>query len=275
MILGLYRATAIIGEPLIRGFLARRRIRGKEDPIRFTERRGIASIARPAGPLTWLHAASVGEAISVLSLVERLRAERPGLTLLVTTGTVTSAEIMAERLPPGVLHQYAPVDLPGWVRRFLDHWQPDLVLWVESEFWPTLLCAIASRNIPLILINARISQRSFRGWQRIKGTIATLLKCFSLCLAQSEDDGDKLKALGATDVRVPGNLKFTAAPLPVNGDQLTELSRQIGDRPVWAAVSTHEGEEIVIAQAHRNISENTPEVLTLIAPRHQIGRAHV
>ncbi|MBT5459419.1 MAG: 3-deoxy-D-manno-octulosonic acid transferase, partial [Rhodospirillaceae bacterium] len=270
MILGVYRIAAIIGNPVIRGLLARRRARGKEDAVRFRERQGVASMARPTGPVTWIHAASVGESISILSLVERIHAERPDLTLLVTTGTVTSAAIMADRLPRGVLHQYAPVDLPGWVRRFLDHWRPDLVLWVESEFWPTLLTAIASRKIPLVLINARVSQQSFKGWQRVRGTIGTLMQCFSLCLAQSEDDGKKLTALGARDVRVPGNLKFTAAPLPVDDDPLADISDQIGDRPVWAAVSTHEGEETIIAEAHRKIAENNDAVLTIIAPRHPI-----
>lgn len=270
MILSLYRIAGILGEPVVRGLLARRRARGKEDAVRFRERRGITSIARPQGPLTWIHAASVGEAISILSLVDRLHAERPDLTLLVTTGTVTSAEIMTDRLPRDVLHQYAPVDLPSWVCRFLDHWQPDLVLWVESEFWPNLLSAIASRGIPLVLINARVSQQSFKGWQRVKGTIATLMQCFSLCLAQSDDDGRKLTALGARDVRVPGNLKFTAAPLPVNDDPLADISDQIANRPVWAAVSTHEGEETIIAEAHRKIAEANDAVLTIIAPRHPI-----
>jgi 3-deoxy-D-manno-octulosonic-acid transferase len=270
VILGLYRTAAIIGEPFIRYLLARRRARGKEDPVRFAERRGVSSIPRPDGPLTWIHAASVGEAISILSLVDRLHSERPDITLLVTTGTVTSAKIMAERLPPATLHQYAPVDHPTWVRRFLNHWRPDLVLWVESEFWPNLLCAIASRKTPLVLLNARISQRSFDGWQRIKETIGRLLGCFSLCLAQSESDGEKLSALGAREVRTPGNLKFTAAPLPVDDVQLADISRQIGDRPVWAAVSTHPGEEDFVADAHGIMMAKKPNLLTIIAPRHPI-----
>lgn len=270
MILALYRTAAILGEPVIRGLLARRRARGKEDPVRYPERMGVASIERPAGPLTWIHAASVGEAISVLSLIDRLHKEMPDLALLVTTGTVTSAKIMADRLPQGVLHQYAPVDHPAWVRRFLDHWRPDLVLWLESEFWPNVLSAIAARNIPLVLLNARISHNSFKGWQRAKGTIGKLMGCFSLCLAQSKEDGDKLSALGASDVRVPGNLKFTAAPLPVDQALLSKISQQIGDRPVWAAVSTHQGEETIIAGAHTEIAAKVPSVLTIIAPRHPI-----
>lgn len=270
MILGLYHAAAFIGEPVIRLLLARRRQRGKEDAVRFGERFGIPSLPRPTGGLAWIHAASVGEAISVLSLIERLRVDRPSLTLLVTTGTVTSAAIMADRLPASVLHQYAPVDHPRWISRFLDYWQPDLVLWLESEFWPNTLCAIANRNIPIVLINARVSAKSFAGWTRFRRTIAYLLDKFSLCLAQSTDDGDKLIALGARKVHVPGNLKFAAAPLPASETDLHDLAKMIGDRPVWAAVSTHPGEEEIVATAHDALTRDLPDLLTFIVPRHPI-----
>ena len=266
--LALYRATAILGDPLIRAFFARRRRRGREDPARFPERRGVPSVARPAGALAWIHAASVGEAISVLCLIERLRRERPGLSLLVTTGTVTSAAIMAERLPRGVIHQYAPIDHPAWIGRFLDHWKPDLALWVESEFWPNLLLAIAARRIPLVLVNARISPRSFRGWTRVPRAIARLLGCFSLCLAQSEADGEKLVALGAPRVRVPGNLKFAAPSLPADAAELQRMREAIGGRPVWIAISTHPGEETAVADAHRRIAANHAGLLSVIVPRH-------
>ena len=268
MILGLYRAASVVGDPLIRIYFARRRRRGREDALRFPERRGIASMPRPDRPLAWIHAASVGEAISVLSLIECLVQERPDLVLLVTTGTVTSAAIMAERLPPGVAHQYAPIDHPVWIRRFLDHWRPDVALWLESEFWPNLLRAIAARGIPLVLVNARISPRSFAGWSRLPRTIARLLACFTFCMAQSAADGDKLRALGARDVRVPGNLKFAAAALPANAAELERLRALIGLRPVWAAISTHPGEETAIAEAHRRAAARHPGLLTVIVPRH-------
>ncbi len=270
MILGLYRITAIVGEPVIRLLLSHRRQRGKEDRVRFGERYGIPSLPRPDGGLAWIHAASVGEAISVLSLINRLCEERPSLMLLVTTGTVTSAAIMASRLPAGVLHQYAPVDHPRWVGRFLDHWRPDLALWLESEFWPNTLTALANRNIPVVLINARVSPKSFAGWSRFRGTVAALLNNFSLCLAQSIDDGKKLTALGAPRVRVPGNLKFAAAPLPAIETDLLNLTRLIGDRPVWAAVSTHPGEEDIVATSHGALAHQFPDLLTLIVPRHPV-----
>ena len=149
---GSYSTTA--GLPLIQLLLRRRIARGKEDPARIDERRGIASLQRPEGPLVWLHAASIGEAQSVLILIDRLVRERPALNILVTTGTVTSASLMAERLPNRALHQFVPVDRPAWVRRFLDYWRPDLALWVESELWPNLLLETAARGIPMVNILA-------------------------------------------------------------------------------------------------------------------------
>jgi 3-deoxy-D-manno-octulosonic-acid transferase len=268
MILSVYRGLSYAAAPVLRRFLERRKQRGKEDPIRIEERFGNPSQKRPPGAVIWFHAASVGEAISILSLINRLNHEYPTHTVLVTTGTVTSAAIMAERLPQNVIHQFIPVDQPVWIQRFLDHWKPDIVLWVESEFWPNLLTAIHRRGIPLILINARVSPDSFSGWQRVPRTIARLLGCFSLCLAQSVQDAKKLTALGATNVNTPGNLKFAADPLPVDDSALSSLWNDISIRPVWIAASTHAGEEQAVANAHRAIAKNQPDILTIIIPRH-------
>lgn len=268
MMLGLYRGAATLAAPAVRVVLARRQRRGREDPDRIAERRGVASLARPDGRLIWLHAASIGEAISSLSLIERIAAERPELTLLVTTGTVTSAAIMKSRLPAGALHQYAPVDVPAWVERFLDHWRPDLALWMESEFWPAALMAMQRRCVPVVLVNARVSDRSFRGWRRAPGAIASLLGCFALCLAQSPTDGERLTALGAGTVEVPGNLKFSAAALPADAAALETLRAAVGARPVWLAANTHPGEDEAVAAAHRAVAEAVPDLLTVIVPRH-------
>ena len=139
--LALYRGLTIAAGPLIARYLDRRLAAGREDPVRFGERMGRASLPRPPGPLIWLHAASVGEAVSVLPLVSRLQSERPGIALLLTTGTVTSAQMMAERLPPPAIHQYVPVDRPVAVAAFVEHWRPDMAIWVESELWPNLIAA--------------------------------------------------------------------------------------------------------------------------------------
>jgi 3-deoxy-D-manno-octulosonic-acid transferase len=268
--LGFYRALTIALGPAIRVYLNRRRARGKEDPERSPEREGIASRPRPDGPLIWLHAASVGESISALCLIERLIHDRPEASVLVTTGTVTSAQIMASRLPDGAIHHYIPVDRPAWVARFLDHWRPDMALWMESEFWPNLLRGVSARNIPLILINARVSPSSFKGWQRVPRSIARLLDCFSLCLAQSEADAGRLRALGAKSVRVPGNLKFAAAPLPVDQSSLASMMETIAQRPVWLAASTHDGEDQAVIEAHHTLASQHPNLLTIIVPRHPI-----
>ena len=268
MALALYRGATTAAAPAIRGYLRRRARNGKEDPDRMAERFGVASTPRPEGPLVWIHAASVGESRSMLSVIERLRAERPAVTILMTTGTVSSARMLTDLLPAGVIHQFVPVDRVAWVRRFLDHWRPDLALWVESEFWPNLLVEADARNVPLVLLNARMSARSYRGWERFSGVIANLLNRFDLCMAQSEETAERLRALGAAHVDCPGNLKFAAAPLPYDAGELAKMSAEIGDRPVWLAASTHPGEEELIADAHHRLAERRQNLLTVVVPRH-------
>ncbi|HIJ62785.1 MAG TPA: 3-deoxy-D-manno-octulosonic acid transferase [Rhodospirillaceae bacterium] len=267
MILGLYRLLTILGTPLITSFLKRRLAHGKEDRHRFGERLGIAGLPRPAGRLIWLHAASVGESVSMLPVIEHLvtQAEQ---TVLVTTGTVTSADLMAKRLPNGAIHQYAPVDRLPWVRRFLDHWRPDLALWAESEFWPNLVTETADRSIPMILLNGRVSDTSYARWSCLPGVIRRLLSGFVLCLGQTPTDTQRLAALGAPKVSFCGNLKFASPPLPVDDAQLTALADSLNGRPRWLAASTHDGEELIAAETHRLLAAAHPRLLTIIVPRH-------
>ncbi|WP_404381003.1 3-deoxy-D-manno-octulosonic acid transferase [Caenispirillum salinarum] len=268
MLIRLYRGVTTLGGPLIDVYLSRRMARGKEDQVRFPERRGRASQPRPAGGLVWIHAASVGESLSLLPLVHTLRESRPGLTVLVTTGTVTSAKLMTERLPDGALHQYFPVDRLPFVRRFLNHWKPDLVLWAESEFWPNMIMELRRRAVPMVLVNGRVSDKSFRNWQRFQGVIRQLLGTFTLCLGQTEDDTRRLRNLGAPDCECLGNLKFAAQALPADEDALTRLQDTIGNRPVWLAASTHAGEELIAGQMHHSLADKHPGLLTIIVPRH-------
>ncbi|NQV84294.1 MAG: 3-deoxy-D-manno-octulosonic acid transferase, partial [Rhodospirillales bacterium] len=241
---------------------------GKEDPVRVGERLGHPGRLRPDGLLVWVHAASVGESLSMLPLIERLVGDRPGLRVLVTTGTVTSARLMAERLPEGAFHQYVPVDRIAWVRRFLDHWRPDLALWAESEFWPNMIIEAANRNIPMVLVNGRISPQSFAGWQRFGGLIGKLLGCFDLCLGQSDADALRLRELGAKSAKHVGNLKYAGSPLPADAVALAAMRGAIGGRPVWLAASTHAGEEDVAAHVHKQLKSGHVGLLTLIVPRH-------
>ncbi|MBM3533546.1 MAG: 3-deoxy-D-manno-octulosonic acid transferase [Alphaproteobacteria bacterium] len=262
----LYRGLTTAATPAILLALHLRRRRGKEDAARAGERRGIASLARPPGSLAWMHAASVGEATSVLALIERLRCERPHIGVLVTTGTTTSAELMARRLPDGAFHQYVPVDRAAWVERFLDHWRPDLALWIESELWPNLIHATRARGVPMALVNARISERSLAGWQRFPELIRPTLAAFDIRLAQSTADAARLSALGAPDADYVGNLKFAARPLPVDAATRQALGDALGDRPRWLAANTHDGEEAIVLDTHR--AQAIPNLLTMIVPRH-------
>ncbi|MBI05224.1 MAG: 3-deoxy-D-manno-octulosonic acid transferase [Pelagibacteraceae bacterium] len=268
MSVSFYRAITWISGPLINHYLSRRLKAGKEDPHRFEERKGSASCRRPEGPLVWIHAASVGESLSMISLIDRLTLERPEITILMTSGTVSSARLLHNRLPETVIHQYIPVDRVPWVKRFLDHWKPNLALWVESEFWPSVLSEVKEREIPTLLMNARISAASFRGWRRAPWMIGQLLETFDLCMAQTELDADRLRALGAKNVACPGNLKFAAAPLPTDADAQSEFDSSIAGRPRWVAFSTHSGEEEVIADTHEILIRSLPDLLTIVVPRH-------
>ena len=185
-----YRLVTALGTPLAFLFLSIRLRRGKEDPRRVAERRGRPGLSRPPGRLVWLHGASVGEAVSLLPFVERIT--RSGATALVTTGTVTSAALLAQRLPPGALHQYAPLDSPFFLRRFLAHWRPDAALVAELELWPNMIVEARRAGLPLAMINGRMSERSFKRWRRAPGFIGALLGRFDLCLARSDDDGERL-----------------------------------------------------------------------------------
>ena len=269
MIEPLYRGLTRAAAPALALWLRRRERHGKEEAARLDERRGVAGQVRPAGPLVWLHAASVGEAVSVLPLIAHLRRRWPEVTILFTTGTVTSAQLLAGRLPDGCIHQYVPLDVPDWVARFLDHWQPGGVLWVESELWPNTLSEIRRRHLPLTLINARLSARSFARWRAVAPLLrAPPLRAFDLCLAQDDATAARLKALGAPSVQCLGNLKFDAEPLGADAAELSALRQAIGGRPVWLAASIQPGETDAILAAHKVAAAHQPRLLTLIVPRH-------
>lgn len=268
MKLALYRMATFLGGPLIRIYLNKRMSQGKEDPARLNERLGRASISRPDGKLVWIHGASVGEALSILPLIERIRSDHPRWSILVTTGTVTSAAVMAERLPDGVIHQYVPVDRVAYVRRFLEHWKPDLALWMESEFWPNLVVETRASAVPMVVLNGRMSEKSFSGWQNNRAMIWQLLNAFKAVLAQSDVDAERFEALGAKAVTMPGNLKYACAPLPVDEGELTKVQGWINDRPRWLAASTHDGDEALVARVHLQLRDKIPGLLSVIVPRH-------
>lgn len=261
-----YRLATAAATPVTEALLRYRLRRGKEHPQRLPERRGLSSVARPGGPLVWVHAASVGELVSVLPLIEAIRGRT--IAVLVTAGTVTAAEVAAQRLPAGAIHQFVPLDTPQYAGRFLNHWQPDLALIVESDLWPNLIMASARRKIPLILINGRISDRSFRRWRLAPRTIAALLGRFDLCLAQSADDTERFAELGAPRYLTTGNLKLDVPAPTADSSRLWMMQTAIGVRPVIAAASTHPGEEEMVIGAHRRLKPSFPSLLTIVVPRH-------
>ncbi|WP_041796034.1 3-deoxy-D-manno-octulosonic acid transferase [Pararhodospirillum photometricum] len=266
--LALYRLLTAASAPGIDAFLRRRLARGKEDPVRLGERQGIAGLPRPEGPLVWLHGASLGEAAALLPLMARLRTERPALHLLLTTGTVSSARVLAERLPEGAVHQFVPVDTPAAARRFLEHWRPDLILWSESDLWPNLLAEADRLGVPRVLLNGRLSARSHRAWALARPLVTRMLGGFALALGQTEADAQRLADLGAPRTAQLGNLK-QAAPAPeVDLPALAEAQAALGARPTWLFASTHPGEEEVAARVHRALKARHPDLLTLVVPRH-------
>jgi 3-deoxy-D-manno-octulosonic-acid transferase len=263
-----YRTSMSLLRPFTPLLLKLRERSGKEDPRRRGERLGIASMARPNGVLCWVHAASVGETNAVLPVIEALGSARPDLNFLLTTGTVTSAGLAGRRLGPRAVHQYVPLDAPEYAARFLEHWKPDLAVFTESEIWPSLILETAARHIPIALVNGRLSHRSRRRWQRNKTTAMPLFGRFNIVLAQNDRLATGFSALGARNVHSVGNLKIDAPPPPVDLNELERLKTALGERPVFAAASTHEGEEETIAAAHRALTRQFENLCTIIAPRH-------
>lgn len=269
----LYAAGATLAAPGLRAFLRWRERGGKEIRERLAERRGIERSPRPPGPLAWIHAASVGETVSVLPVFQSLTGKAPELTVLLTTGTRTSARLFQSRLAEfglsgRVRHRFVPLDVPAWVGRFLDHWRPDVACLVENELWPNLIAACGARGVPLLLANARLSPRSFARWRRAPEFARTLLGSFDRIAARSEEDAERLIALGARRVEIAGDLKFAAPALPADPTELARLSSALNGRPVWLAASTHPGEDIVVRDVHRAQARRHPGLLTIVVPRH-------
>lgn len=268
-LLSLYLALTWAAAPIAPPVLLWRRARGKEDAERWRERLGTASLPRPEGSLVWFHGASVGESMSVLPLIERLRRERDDVSILVTSGTVSAARLLGRRLPDGVKHQFVPVDVKSAVTQFLDHWRPDLAVCIESEIWPRLLRSVKQRAIPALLLNARMSERSQRRWRRIRKTARELLTVFDYVQAQDEGTGIALRHLGVSDrLTVTGSFKGAAAPLPCDPAELEHLRASLGGRHAWVAASTHRGEEDLAIEAHRRFTDIHRDALLIIAPRH-------
>jgi len=261
-----YSWAGALAYPFIGTYVAWRATKGKEDRSRRRERYGLSKLRRPPGPLVWMHAASVGETNAVVPLIERILAS--DINMVLTTGTVTSAKVADERLGGRVIHQYVPLDLKPAVSNFLNHWRPDLAIIAESEIWPVTILELGARRVPQVLVNGRLSDRSYASWKKRPFLAEALFENLAHVVAQSELDGERFASLGARPVTVSGNLKVDTKPLPVDDTALNQLRRQIGARRTWAAVSTHAGEEAVAGEVHGLLKQRHPGLLTIIVPRH-------
>ena len=270
-----YRGLTRLSAPLLPLWLGRRARAGKEDTARQGERFGEASRPRPDGHLIWMHGASVGEVTMLLPLIDKTLREYPSAHVLITSGTVTSAQILEQRLPAHAFHQYVPLDTPKAAAKFLNHWQPDLALWAESEIWPNLILEARNQGIPMALVNARMSDKSIQGWMKRPKSAKAIFDSFDLILAANEETANGLSWLLGQEIESAGNLKDAAPSLPVHQKELSTLRAKITARPIWCAASTHAGEDAIMLQAHAELRESHPNALLILAPRHPDRRDEI
>ncbi len=268
LLVRLYSLGATLIAPVALARVTRKLSAQGIDPKRFSERKGQPTAPRPDGTLIWFHAASVGECLSVLRLIDHMGQDRPDRHFLITSGTATSAQIVAKRLPPRTVHQFAPLDSRRYMRRFLSHWAPSAAVFVESELWPQMLCETARTGVPLALINARISKGSARNWTRAPKTARFLMGQFSMIHCQDQRTADLLQGLGLQTAQAGPNLKSFSGPLPYDATERDRMQTVLQGRPVWLASSTHPDEDQIVLAAHRKLQTNTPALLLILVPRH-------
>ncbi len=263
-----YHWVSWAGAPFVSGYLKWRAHKGYENKNRIDERIGKASLPRPEKSLLWVNAVSVGEAVAALTIIQAILKKYPEVHVLLTTTTVSSAKVIEKRLPKNTIHQFCPVDTPQAVQRFLEHWKPDLAIWIESELWPNLIRKAQEKGIPTILLNGRMSLKSFSNWKKLKKIISPLLSRLNLCAVQSEEQAYFFQTLGAKSVLIMGNVKLMMTPLDVDSKKYHSLKQEVGERPIWLAASTHPGEEEIILKAHKILRKEHPDLLTILVPRH-------
>ncbi|MFK7754171.1 MAG: 3-deoxy-D-manno-octulosonic acid transferase [Sedimentitalea sp.] len=269
LLVRLYRAGTTVIVPFAFWLVSRKLRRQNVKIERVHERLGHASLARPRRPTVWFHGASVDESLSVLTLITGMAARLPRYDFLITSGTAASAKLIDQRLPPRTQHQFAPLDAPGPVRRFLEHWRPKAAIFVESELWPVTLGETKTRGTPLALLNARLSNRSVAAWKKRPKSAHYILGRFTLMITQNQKSAQDLVSMGADPdrVRTGGNLKSTSAPLPVDAITLAKLATDLGQRPLWVASSIHPGEDQIVIDAHKQLRITHPDLCLLLIPR--------
>ena len=264
-----YRCGTYLFMPVIWFFMGVRKKKGKEDISRFGERAGVSRVKRPAGRLVWFHGASVGETLSMYPLINKILEKDKTVNVLVTSGTRTSAKILGDTLPERVFHQYIPIDYYPYVKRFIAHFKPDVAIWFESEFWPNLMKEAHDNGTKMILVNGRISDRSFSRWKILKGVAEKILSLFDLIIAQSRESRERLSILSGKKVEYYGNIKFAAlGKMDIDKEKAVAFAESVKDRHVFLAASTHPGEEEKIIRVHSLLKKEFPDIITVIIPRH-------
>ncbi len=265
-----YRFFTYLFYPFAPIYLYFRKIRKKEDSISYREKLSKIEISREEGFLIWFHVASVGEAMSILPLIESCMEEKKINKILLTSITLSSGKILKKRFNQNakVIHQFLPLDISVWTSKFLEHWKPNLSIFIDSEIWPNLISQISEKKIPLLLINARITKKSFKRWKLIISFAKKIFEKFDLCIVSNKESENFLKILGAKNIKNYGNLKFSNIKNDLNKKLDSDFFNKIKNRKIWCAASTHPTEEILCARSHLKIKESYNNILTIIIPRH-------
>jgi len=265
-----YKFLTYLFYPFTYFFLFIRRLKKKEHHIRYKEKLSKIILDRDDGFLVWFHVASVGEAMSILPLIESFEQEKKINTILITSITLSSAQILEKKYGNNkkIIHQFLPLDIPKFVNKFLNHWSPNLSIFIDSEIWPNLIVGIKKRNIPLLLVNGRITKKTFFRWNFVKNFAKKIFSMFDLCIAANNETEKYLKILGVNNVKNYGNLKFAKTKSNSNKHLDPLLLAKIKNRKIWCAASTHSSEEIICAQTHILLKKKYDNILTIIIPRH-------
>lgn len=266
--LALYRLGTRLLEPLAPWLVEQRIKKGKENPDRIGERFGVSQFARPAGPLIWMHAASVGESRLLLDVFSALRKRRADASALVTTQTTTSADMIAAWAPPRVIHQMAPVDGPKAVEAFLLHWKPDAAVFAEGEIWPNMLGALKQHNVPAALVNARMTEKTLKSWHGRRAAAREVFATFGFMCAADQLTASGIHAATGRRIEIVGNLKIASAVEGPSPEKVADFRVRTNGRPIVLGASTHPGEEEVALDAFVQIRMRKPGVLMILVPRH-------
>jgi len=263
----IYKLITILLYPFIPLYLRIRILNNKEDVNRINERYGIASQKKKEGKLIWFHAASIGESLSIITLIKEIQ-KKNSSQILVTTGTKSSAQLIKQKLNKKITHQFIPLDNPLFIERFLSYWRPSIGIFVESEIWPNLILKSKEKKIKLIIINGRMTSKTFKRWSVFSSVSRKIFSCFDDCFTQNNDSLIHYQKLGVNKACHTGNLKFTSSPNKIDVKAKNKIKKIFEGRKIFVAASTHPGEEDIILDITKEIRSVRKEFISVIIPRH-------